>query len=415
MIGLRVSGNGRFLEREDGEPFFYLGDTAWELFHRLTPDEAAFYLQTRARQGFNVIQAVVLAELDGLTVPNRNGDLPLHDLDPSRPNEAYFEHVDRVIETANSLGLVVGLLPTWGDKVNRKWGGGPEIFTPANAQAYGELLGRRYRDADLIWILGGDRPVEAPVHLEIWRAMALGLALGDGGRHLKTYHPMGYQSSTQNVGGEEWIDFHMIQSGHGGPVVDNHRLLGLDYGREPVKPCMDAEPNYEDHPIDWKPEALGWFSEVEVRRAAYWAVFSGACGHTYGCHDIWQFWEPGREPVAWARTPWREALSLPGASQMRILKELVLSRSVLAGVPDQSVILSPNPAGAEYAAAIRGEDWSWLMVYCPTQQPLALDLSRFASGRAAWFDPRTGAVVEALDVEGAFTPPTAEDWVLVLG
>jgi uncharacterized protein DUF4038 len=33
---LKVSDNKRFLVQEDGKPFFYLGDTAWELFHRLT-------------------------------------------------------------------------------------------------------------------------------------------------------------------------------------------------------------------------------------------------------------------------------------------------------------------------------------------------------------------------------------------
>ena len=37
---LTVSANGRFLTWTDGEPFFYLGDTAWELFHRLNREEA---------------------------------------------------------------------------------------------------------------------------------------------------------------------------------------------------------------------------------------------------------------------------------------------------------------------------------------------------------------------------------------
>ncbi len=63
---LKVSENRRFLVKEDGSPFFYLGDTAWELFHRLDRDEAGRYLADRAAKGFRVIQAVVLAELDGL-------------------------------------------------------------------------------------------------------------------------------------------------------------------------------------------------------------------------------------------------------------------------------------------------------------------------------------------------------------
>src|SRR5512137_1079115 len=82
---LQVSENKRFLVFENGQPFFWLGDTAWELFHRLDRSEAETYLEDRAAKGFNVIQAVALAELDGLTVPNRQGHLPLEDKDPARP------------------------------------------------------------------------------------------------------------------------------------------------------------------------------------------------------------------------------------------------------------------------------------------------------------------------------------------
>src|SRR4051794_37057221 len=57
---LKVSKNRRFLAYEDGKPFFYLGDTAWELFHRLNREEADIYLTMRAQQGFTVIQAVAL-------------------------------------------------------------------------------------------------------------------------------------------------------------------------------------------------------------------------------------------------------------------------------------------------------------------------------------------------------------------
>ena len=56
---------GRYLQYADGRPFFYLGDTAWELFHRTTREEARLYLEDRARKGFTVIQAVCLAERDG--------------------------------------------------------------------------------------------------------------------------------------------------------------------------------------------------------------------------------------------------------------------------------------------------------------------------------------------------------------
>jgi len=61
---------------------------------------------------------------------------------------------------ANSLGLSLGMLPTWGDKVGWTHGIGPQIFTETNARAYGTFLGERYREADLVWIIGCDRTVD---------------------------------------------------------------------------------------------------------------------------------------------------------------------------------------------------------------------------------------------------------------
>src|SRR5437868_7308930 len=247
---LKVSDNRRFLVRDDGAPFFYLGDTAWALFQRLDLADATRYLEDRAAKGFTVIQAVALSEFDGLRVPNCYGDLPLHDCDPLQPNEAYFRHVDAVIDTAAKLGLVIGLLPTWGDKVGPlKWGVGPEVFTAENAARYGEFLGARYRDKPIIWILGGDRNPDSPQRAATWRALAAGLKRGDGGRHLMTYHPMGVYSSSSFFPGEDWLDFNTFQSSHMVWNRDNYNFIAQDYDHAPPKPCMDGEPNYEDMPV----------------------------------------------------------------------------------------------------------------------------------------------------------------------
>ena len=100
----RVSPNGRYLLRQDGKPFFYLGDTAWELFHRLNRDDADRYLRNRAAKGFTVVQAVALSEVDGHIDPNPYGHLPLTDLDPERPaikdgpDNDYWDHVDFIVD-----------------------------------------------------------------------------------------------------------------------------------------------------------------------------------------------------------------------------------------------------------------------------------------------------------------------------
>ena len=47
MKKLTISPNGRSI-LADGAPFFYLGETAWELFHRCTREEADLLLSDRA-------------------------------------------------------------------------------------------------------------------------------------------------------------------------------------------------------------------------------------------------------------------------------------------------------------------------------------------------------------------------------
>jgi len=418
---LQVSKDRRFLVHDDGTPFFYLGDTAWELFHRLTRDESDLYLQTRAAQGFTVIQAVVLAEHE-YDQPGPGGHLPLHGNDPATPNEPYFAHVDWVVQRANALGLWVGLLPTWGDKWNKAWGAGPEIFTPRNARLYGEFLGRRYANDRVIWILGGDRPVETDRRREIIRAMAAGLAEGDGSLHLRTFHPPGGRSSSEYFEDDAWLDFNMRQTGHS-RNSPNYDKIAADYALTPTKPCLDGEPGYEDHPESFDPKN-GYLDDCDARKAAYWAVFAGACGHTYGCHDIWQFLDTSRfAPVTAARTPWREALQLPGASQMRHLRALIESRPFLSRIPDQALLVSDPGAGADHVQATRDADGSYAFVYSAAGPPFTFDTAALsgATSSAWWYDPRTGQATAGGRFTRAqtlrFTPPaheSSQDWVLVL-
>jgi len=82
---LQVSDNHRYLVTENGDPFFWLGDTGWEMLHRLDREEMVHYMRNRAGKGFTVIQAVILSEIDGLTFPNMEGNLPFEDFDPERP------------------------------------------------------------------------------------------------------------------------------------------------------------------------------------------------------------------------------------------------------------------------------------------------------------------------------------------
>lgn len=429
LPSIKVSDNARCLVRDDGVPFFYLADTAWELLHRLSKEDAEFYLRRRAEQGFTVIQTVVLAEVKGLETPNAEGELPLVDRDPLRPNERYFAHVDWVVKKAESLGLRVGLLPTWGDKWNKKWGVGPEIFSPENAGAYGEWIGRRYARSAVIWILGGDRPIENDRHRAIIDAMAQGVRKGDGGANLITFHPSGGAGSAQWFHGAAWLDFNMRQNGHGASFTGRYAKTREDYDRVPAKPVIDGEPIYEDHPLAFKPDENGHSIAADVRRALYWDLFSGACGHTYGHHSVWQMLAPGRDPVNRPLLPWREALEQPGARQMIWGRRLIESRPMLTRIPDDRVIVpagvpSAVPgAGAYRFVATRDAEGSYAMIYVPVGRKFSVRMNTITGPRvtAWWFDPRSGESrrIGEFSNEGerefiSPTPGEALDWVLVL-
>ncbi|MDX2284940.1 MAG: glycoside hydrolase family 140 protein [Bacteroidia bacterium] len=447
---LAVSANGRYLEDAAGKPFLYLGCTAWELFHRLSREEASEYLKNRKEKGFTVIQAVVLAENDGLRTPNAYGALPLHDLDPARPNEAYFEHVDFIVNQAEALGLYIGMLPAWGDKIpNENPAAGPIVFTIENAREYGEFLGKRYQDKPVIWILGGDRNVHSDTAFLIWKSMAEGLRAGDGGNHLISMHPRGERSSSEWFHNEPWFDFNLYQSGHARRYNEVYRYAQHDYSLQPAKPAIDGEPAYEDIAVrfweycDWSdplrvpPQVLdsnkliqdpayftrGFIGAHDVRVHAYWNLLAGAAGYTYGNNAIWQMFRKGGDIAIPCLYDWRESMDRPGADDIRHVRKLFEARDFSKLLPDQSAVYGHNPADSTHIRAAVAGDGSFLLVYLSVGQPVRVVMSKISGARvrAAWYDPREGTTKPAGEFANsgfaAFTPPSSgpgHDWLLVL-
>ena len=419
---LQVSTDGRYLEHKDGTPFRYIGDTAWELFHRLNDQEVEKYLENRRAKGFTVIQAVILAELDGLNTPDAYGETPLIDNTILKPNEKYYKRIDKIIRMAESKGLYIGLLPTWGDKVDKQWGKGPEIFNPMYAGLYGTWLGRRYKKyINIIWINGGDR-WGGDGNYPIWEALGKALKKADK-NHLITFHPSGEHSSGEWFHNNDWLDFNMAQTGHCQRNYEIYeRLVVNDYHRTPAKPCMDGEPRYENHPVCWKPDSMGWFDDADVRQALYWDLFSGSCGHTYGCHDIWQMKTPEHEPVGLARGNWETSLDLPGAFDLIHARRLMDRFDWNSCRPAQELIISDNRSYNHKIVALQGNGFA--LVYFPNGETATLNFTPVSKKNElslSWMNPRTGEIKQTGTVKREnkqeIVPPASgrgNDWVLIV-
>jgi hypothetical protein len=236
-----------------------------------------------------------------------------------------------------------------------------------------------------------------------------------------TFHPQPSETSSSSpwFHNEPWLDFNMLQTGHCRDTDVWNKIQG-DYALSPVKPVVNGEPIYEAHPVCFDAAKNGYSDAYDVRKAAYLSVFAGSFGFTYGCHAVWQFYAPGRDPVNGPLKPWSESLQLEGANQLKHLRQLMTSVPIIGLVPDQSIISDPRDS-TERIQAIRGKDF--LMVYSAAGLPFQLNKGKI-SGRELngyWFNPRDGSKkpLKAITNSGEQTmkPPTSgknNDWVLFL-
>jgi hypothetical protein len=434
MPVLKISSNHRYFTA-NGKPFFWLGDTGWLLFSKLKREEAEQYLDTRARQGFNVIQVMVV---HGIKEVNAYGDSALADKNIAQPKVTpgntfgkdheydYWDHIDWIISRAASKGIYIALVPVWGSVVK-----GDHIGA-AKARIYAEFLSKRYRDrSNVIWMNGGDIP--GTDSLKTWNAIGNTLHTLDTG-HLITFHPRGRTQSSTWFHNETWLSFNCFQSGHRTYAQDtskkdlqygedNWRYVQADYAKNPAKPTLDAEPSYEKIPYGLHDIKLPVWTDADVRRYGYWSVFAGACGYTYGNNDVMQMHKPTDKGSAYgSKGYWYKSINDPGARQMIYLKKLMLSRPYFERVPDQSLIAGPQGQKYNRLLATRGKNYAFIYTYTGREINVNTQSLPGSKIKASWFNPRNGQVTYITTVAKTktvkFNPPgkqaSGNDWVLII-
>ncbi len=433
---LGISENGRFFVTENGDPFFWIGDTGWLLFSKLTREEAAVYFKDRRQKGFNVIQAMVIQDVSNAV--NVYGDSALLCRDISRPlvtigdspdnpeQYDYWDHVDYLIKLAAENGIYIALVPVWGSNVRNG------LVTSEQARKYAGWLAGRYKDQpNVIWVNGGD--INGSDSSLIWTTIGSTIRSISPGQ-LITFHPFGRTQSSKWFHEEDWLDFNMFQSGHRrydqdttglAYGEDNWKYADNDYNRIPVKPTLDGEPSYEGIPQGLHDPHQPYWTDSDVRRYAYWSVFAGCCGFTYGHNAVMQFNKPGDpNPAYGVKNYWEEGLNAPGASQMKYLKQLILSRPFFERLPAREILADKEGTRYDYIAATRGKDYVFVYTFNGRVLNIDMDKIMWDSFKASWFNPRNGNFDEIGIYNNkdrgiiAFDPPgdqkEGNDWILVL-
>ena len=246
-------------------------------------------------------------------------------------------------------------------------------------------------------IMGDKKP-------EVWDAMARAIKKIDK-VHVMTFHPRGRTTSAWWYNDREWMDFNMFQSGHrrygqrkgdGDYTIkdnteeDNWRYVDMSFEKEPLRPVIDGEPSYEDIPQGLHDLNDPRWMDYDVRRYAYWAVFGGAFGHTYGHNSVMQFIRPGLLASFGAEKPWWEAMEDPGYNQMKYLKWLMLNFPFTERIADQSCIAGQNGERYDRVIATRGNDY--MLVYNYSGKPMSIDLTKISGAKKNvwWMNPANG-------------------------
>lgn len=421
---IRVAEDRRHFAHADGTPFFWLGDTWWMgLAKRLRwPEDFIELAADRRTKGFTVIQIVAGLYPDMPAFDPRSegdGGFPWERL-YTRIRPEYFDAADRRIAHLVEQGLTPCIVGCWGyhlpwlgtDKMKQhwryliaRWGAWPVVWCASGEQA-------------MAWYNSGDKPAETEFLRREWTEVIRDLRATDPFRRLLTTHPR--SNARDELLDPTLLDFEMQQTGHGTPPEQHAAKALAAWNHPPVVPVISGESRYEALEIQ---PTLG----AKEARQAFWAhlLNSGCAGHTYGANGIWQVnrreQRYGKSPGGhdWGGTPWRDAMQLPGSTQLAHAKRFLLT------LPWHELVPNTNRFAGTVAAAVT-PDGGCALAYTLTRQALTVDLAPAGSPSVLqWFDPTSGActAVEPPPSPGSarieLAPPGLNaagdtDWVLVL-
>jgi hypothetical protein len=430
-----ISHDGHYLIHEDGTPFFWLADTAWNAALLGSLSDLVLYTDQRVRQQFTAVQWVATQWR-----ASPHGDAEKHTAFNGKEsisiNPEFFQRMDDRIEAFDRAGLLSAPVMLWAIAGGSNPAVNPGYSLPEDqAILLGKYMVARWGAHNVLWILAGDGDYRGK-NADRWKRIGRGI-FGDQPHAPVTLHPGGMQWVLNDFKDEAWYDFVGYQSGHGD---DENTLRWLSSGppatewnQGAARPIINLEAPYENHIAYQSRKPI---SPDQVRRAVYWSLLvAPTAGVTYGGHGVWG-WDDGTKaptdhPGTGIPLPWQKALTMPGAEQMTHVANLFNSIPFwrLRPAPELLTIQPGKGSAASFIAAAASEDGDIDVIYTPRERNIQLQSKSLPSKfQAIWFNPRDGSNTPApqtkvTPVIGAvrddkssvlFTTPGEGDWVLLL-
>jgi hypothetical protein len=432
---LKVSDNKRYLTYGNGDPFFYLGDTVWEIVRKSLMSEARQYIADRKRKGFNALQLVTISCLNLFPngAVNRYGEAVYLDTNFSMINPRYFDYMDSIVTLANDNGMIAAIVPMWA-AMNEQSSFSYYHRKPipdAETLLMERYVAARYGGHNVMWFAAADDYYDTPGRRNIWTQAARLLDSAGGGRHLLTIHPIGLNSSIDFFPDADWLDFHMYQSSHS--VGNDYSWHGANrgYDVQPRVPILNGECVYEDiynnvldHYVPEYDNEVFRIRSEHIRQVDYETLFSGSyVGIAYGASGLWQWSRPEDMGNFWPRYSWDTAMAFPGSAQMGVFRTLMERYHWYNLIPGQSLITQQIVGRENYLpVAYNGSDSSRIFIYFPKfTNSAGINFQMLGKGmRLEWIHPVTGETQDTQVVinRGGLGPCTmasrdTSDWLLV--
>lgn len=393
-------------ERENGEPFWWFGDTNWSAFannSRQGLDRAAVlhYIDVRAEQGFDYIHIDILNHIALDDGPNFPAGSAFASIAAETLNPDFFDEMDLRLQYMNSKGITSGLVLAWS---NAGW----NFFASDVARRrYARYVVARYSAYNVTFIVSGEWQRGGLNNKPRYVAIGNEVTGNDPHDRMITIHSSGQTRyrSVEEFNSTSWMSF--------GDYQQNYDALHAEIldSRDHEKPVVNAEYAYYLRDIDGDGvvDKANSASRTVFRNAAYDILLAGGYFVTgFGTTYAGGGREPGPFNVDAAKNDVAE-------NDLVNMRRLFTSTKWWLLQPNDSLVTGP---GTHYCLAEAGKQY--LAYVRNTSAAISLSLGGALSRtyEVKRFDPQTGAWTALPDYTGVgpveLTPANAEDWVFQL-